>query len=180
MRTMYYSLLQQYELEDDGKNNRLASAEQERQYWKAAIISLTMTLLASLSLNFYFLLLQSRASESTYHLASKYGTWLLVRPLLHKMLTFMPASLYRDMPTEIVKYSDYNSPNRAIENAAWDNPDLLPEHGFIALDNSWAASKGLPTSQRWPWDKSKGVYILTSSHELHCVVGHASMLCTRR
>lgn len=177
---MYYSLLRQYELEDDENKTRLASAEQARRHGKAAIIFLTMTLLTSLSLNFYFLLLHSRASELVYHLPSKYGTWLSVPPLLHKTLTFMPAGLYRDMPTEIVKYADYNSPNRTIENAAWDNTDLLPEQGFIALDDSWAASKGLPTSQRWPWDNSKGVYILTSSHELHCVVSHTSMPYTRR
>lgn len=79
------------------------------------------------------------------------------------------AGLYRNVPTEILKHADYDSPNRTIENAAWDNPDLLPEHGFIALDDSWAAAKGLPATQRWPWDNTKGIYILTSSHELHCV-----------
>lgn len=79
------------------------------------------------------------------------------------------------MPTEILKHAEYDSPNRTIENAAWDNPDLLPEHGFIALHNTWAAAKGLPATQRWPWDNSKGIYILTSSHELHCVVSITSL-----
>ena len=93
-------------------------------------------------------------------------------PSLHfyQLLNSSQADLYRDVFTAIVNESDYRSPNRTIENAAWSNSNLLPEHGFVALDDIWAASKDLPTTQRWPWDKKKGVYILTSSHELHCVV----------
>ena len=57
------------------------------------------------------------------------------------MLTLLTAGLYRNVPTEIVEHTDYNSPNRTIENAAWNNPDLLPEQGFVALHNSWALLK---------------------------------------
>lgn len=94
------------------------------------------------------------------------------------MLTFLTAGLYRNVPTEIVEHTDYDSPNRTIENAAWDNPELRPEHGFIALQTSWADAKGLPATQPWPWDKTKGIYILTSSHELHCVVTISSLAST--
>jgi len=41
---------------------------------------------------------------------------------------------------------------------------------FIALDDDYATSKGLPHSQRWPWDHNKGVYIFSGAHELHCTV----------
>lgn len=47
---------------------------------------------------------------------------------------------------------------------------MEPWNGFLALDEDYAIAQGLPHSQRWPWDLSKGVYIMTSSHELHCVV----------
>ena len=167
-----YSVVQQYDFDDvDEKELQPVSVQRAHQPWKTTVISLTMTLLlTSLSFNIYGIIQHSQASESLNDAPSKYGTWLPSRSLLYEILTFMSAGLYRDLPTEIVEHTDYDSPNRTIENAAWDNPDLLPEHGFVALDDSWAASKDLPTTQRWPWDKNKGVYILTSSHELHCVV----------
>ena len=90
--------------------------------------------------------------------------------VLDQLFTLLTAGLYQNVPTEIVEHTDYDSPNRTTENAAWDDPDLRPEHGFIALHDSWAAAKGLPATQRWPWDSTMGIYILTSSHELHCVV----------
>ena len=167
---MYYSIAQQYDLDDDMKRLQLASVIRVPRLLKITALSLVITLLASLSLNIYYINQHSQTSEATKHVPSKYGIKLLIRPFLYYISTFIVASLYQDVPTEIVKHTDYNSPNRTIENAAWNNPDLLPEHGFIALDDFWSASKGLPTAQRWPWDKTKGVYILTSSHELHCVV----------
>ena len=177
---MSYLALQYYELGDDEKNVRLGPVEQVNRHWKSAAIFSATILLASLSFNFHFSIQHSHASDLVYHVPSIYGTKISIHPMLHQLLNYIPAGLYRDMPTEIVKYTDYNSPNRTIENAAWDNPDLLPEHGFIALDDSWAASKSLPTGQRWPWNKSKGVYILTSSHELHCVVSPKSIHYTLR
>lgn len=95
-------------------------------------------------------------------------------------INFLTAGLYRNVPTEIVEHADYDSPNRTIENAAWDSPDLRPEHGFIALHDSWAAAKGLPATQRWPWDSTMGIYILTSSHELHYVVSITSLAIISR
>ncbi|MCJ1308626.1 hypothetical protein MMC25_002279 [Agyrium rufum] len=53
-------------------------------------------------------------------------------------------------------------------NAVWEEKtDYSP--GIIALDDSYAKSMGLPRSQRFPWDKSKGIYVLNAYHNLHCV-----------
>lgn len=60
--------------------------------------------------------------------------------------------------------------NRTVQDAAWGHVDVEPWNGFVALDEDYTIAEGLPHSQRWPWDSSKGVYIMTSSHELHCVV----------
>ncbi|KAF2656068.1 hypothetical protein K491DRAFT_555837, partial [Lophiostoma macrostomum CBS 122681] len=41
--------------------------------------------------------------------------------------------------------------------------------GQIALSDDYAQSVGLPRAQRFPWDSSKGIYLLNAYHNLHCV-----------
>ncbi|KAI1412057.1 hypothetical protein F5Y13DRAFT_200392 [Hypoxylon sp. FL1857] len=79
------------------------------------------------------------------------------------------AALRRNIPTEILSGSNFDSMNRTVQGAAWGHVDMEPWNGFIALDEDYVMAQGLPHSQRWPWDLSKGVYIMTSSHEIHCV-----------
>ncbi|KAI2617255.1 hypothetical protein GGS26DRAFT_413406 [Hypomontagnella submonticulosa] len=88
--------------------------------------------------------------------------------LLLVVITLL-TSLRRNKPTEILSSSDFDSTNRTVQNAAWSHVDVEPWNGFVALDEDYTIAQGLPHSQRWPWDLSKGVYIMTSSHELHCV-----------
>ncbi|KAF4631667.1 hypothetical protein G7Y89_g6468 [Cudoniella acicularis] len=80
-----------------------------------------------------------------------------------------PTHLKYDVPVEIVAHSDFDSTNRTIQDQAWDDPDLEPWSLFLALDDDYSASMGLPPSQRWPWDEHKGAYIPIGAHELHCV-----------
>lgn len=47
---------------------------------------------------------------------------------------------------------------------------MEPWQHFVALDEDYAKQVDLPHAQRWPWDDSKGTYILSAAHELHCVV----------
>lgn len=79
------------------------------------------------------------------------------------------AQLRRNVSTEILAHSDFDSTNRTIQDAAWGAPELEPWNNFVALDEDYTIAVGLPHSQRWPWDSSKGTYIITSAHELHCV-----------
>lgn len=53
-------------------------------------------------------------------------------------------------------------------DALWAALDISP--GTIALSDGFAARNGLPRSQRFPWDKSKGIYILGAFHQMHCLV----------
>lgn len=61
-----------------------------------------------------------------------------------------------------------NLSNMTALDELWDGMDVNP--GVIALphDNS------LATTQDFPWDKSKGLYMLNSYHNLHCLVRRAS------
>ncbi|KAJ5729939.1 uncharacterized protein N7483_004447 [Penicillium malachiteum] len=40
---------------------------------------------------------------------------------------------------------------------------------MVALSDEWAYQHGLRTAQRFPWDNSKGIYLLHGFHTLHCV-----------
>lgn len=132
-----YSIIQECDPENDENRFMPVVVGGARQSSKSMISWMAVALLVSLSFNVYNVMHYFQPPCSIDQVPSIY------------------AGLYRNVPTEILKHTAYDSPNRAIENAAWDNPDLLPEHGFIALDDSWAAAKGLPATQRWPWDNTK-------------------------
>ncbi len=55
-----------------------------------------------------------------------------------------------------------------LATKAWE--DLSGDPGVVALSDEWALEKGLPKALRFPWDQSKGVYLLQGFHNLHCLV----------
>ncbi|KAI9728969.1 MAG: hypothetical protein M1828_000054 [Chrysothrix sp. TS-e1954] len=61
----------------------------------------------------------------------------------------------------------YNSDNETETSDAWDA--LSYQSGNIALDDDYVAQMKLPTSQRFPWDHSKGLYFVNGHHQLHCL-----------
>lgn len=69
-----------------------------------------------------------------------------------------------------VARSDFDSTNRTIQDAVWDGADMKVWDTILALDEHYAINQGLPHSQRWPWDENKGVYIMHSTHHIHCTV----------
>ena len=85
------------------------------------------------------------------------------------------AGLTYEVPKEIFAHTNYDSTNRTIQDEAWEDPDLKAWSLFIALDDEYANSMGIPISQRWPWDINKGSYIPLGGHQLHCTV--RSALC---
>lgn len=80
------------------------------------------------------------------------------------------AKLARDQPTVRNYTSIYTNPDRAASDAAWQKLVRETEVGWVALDDKYSESIGLPHSVRWPWDDAKGIYVLSAAHELHCVV----------
>ncbi|KAF2151899.1 hypothetical protein K461DRAFT_322042 [Myriangium duriaei CBS 260.36] len=79
------------------------------------------------------------------------------------------AGLTRNVRTEIIDHTDHESTNRTLQDVAWSERDLQLGPGMVALEDQYASSLGLPHSQRYPWDHDKGVYVLMSTHELHCL-----------
>lgn len=61
--------------------------------------------------------------------------------------------------------------NHSLLDERWEAIDINP--GVVALSDEWAVEHNLAPTQRFPWDASKGVYLLTAFHTLHCLVRHA-------
>ncbi|KAI0965360.1 hypothetical protein F4678DRAFT_485319 [Xylaria arbuscula] len=71
---------------------------------------------------------------------------------------------------KILSSSDFDILNRTVQDAVWGHIDIEPRNGFVAIDGDHTIAQELPHSQGWTWDSNRGVYIMTSSHERHCVL----------
>lgn len=65
-------------------------------------------------------------------------------------------------------YTPYATTNLTAAAVLWDAIDF--DSGFIALPYGYAAAKGLPRAQPFPWDNTKGIYLVNVYHSLHCLV----------
>jgi hypothetical protein len=83
-------------------------------------------------------------------------------------LTPFPAGLERDTPTLLDGHNPYTDANDTFRDQRW--LDLNLDDGMIALPDQYVEELGLPASQRFPWDNSKGIYLLQGHHNLHCAV----------
>lgn len=77
------------------------------------------------------------------------------------------AGLERNMDEPYVQITPFSSDNETVSDQLWK--DINIDHGVVALSDSWAAEHGLRTAQRFPWDQTKGIYILHGFHNLHCL-----------
>ena len=62
-------------------------------------------------------------------------------------------------------YTDYNE---TFRGEMWEAINI--DDGMVALPDDLVAQKGLPVAQRFPWDATKGIYLINGHHNLHCVV----------
>ena len=65
------------------------------------------------------------------------------------------------------QYGLFND-NETKLDEMWESIDI--DDGIVAIDDQQAAEYGLPLSHRFPWDESKGLYVMTAHHDLHCLV----------
>ena len=84
------------------------------------------------------------------------------------------AGLSRDVSVPFIIDRVYDSKNRSVADDAWKSPLLAPETGLVAMPDDWVTTKGLPIAQRFPWDNSKGLYVLNGFHNMHCLVSSRS------
>jgi len=62
---------------------------------------------------------------------------------------------------------NYSSDDHATADELWQAVD--ENIGIVAIPMDWAKEKGLPETCPYPWDESKGIYLLNGYHNLHCV-----------
>jgi hypothetical protein len=72
-------------------------------------------------------------------------------------------------PKELLPQAEYvDDVDLTATSHAWEA--LSGDPGVVALSDDFVAAKQLPTAMRYPWDSSKGVYLLQGFHNLHCLV----------
>ncbi|KAI1801823.1 hypothetical protein F4811DRAFT_532470 [Daldinia bambusicola] len=89
------------------------------------------------------------------------------------------ANLQRNHEEPYVRVTPYSSDNDTLQDQLWHSINV--DYGVVALSDAWAARHGLRAAQRFPWDPTKGIYILHGFHNLHCLkVIHMSLSEHRR
>ena len=139
---------------------------------KAFVRLLIFLLLTSFALNvgLGYQQLRTRREYSREH-PTKYGrTLVALFDKHHNTLRYSTASLFKDVSIPFTVDNVYDSKNRSIADEAWNSPLLVPETGLVAMSDDWVTSKSLPRAQHFPWDKSKGLYVLNGFHSMHCLV----------
>jgi hypothetical protein len=96
---------------------------------------------------------------------------LLLAVVVHSPLRSEPLSkfarLQREHEEPYFVQTPYNSDNSTLRDELWYSIDV--DRAVVALSDEWALGHGLRTAQRFPWDESKGIYILHGFHNLHCL-----------
>lgn len=59
-------------------------------------------------------------------------------------------------------------PNLTEDDEIWTKLDI--DSGVVLLDDTYSKQMNLPVAQRFPWDHTKGIYLLNVYHGLHCLV----------
>jgi hypothetical protein len=72
----------------------------------------------------------------------------------------------------------FTSLNETEVDASWSMVEA--DSGIVALDDSYVELKNLPTAQRFPWDDSKGLYLINAYHNIHCLVYLEGILWIRK
>lgn len=89
-------------------------------------------------------------------------------PSLNKTPDRQVAFLQRNIPVPYHQDDIFTSKNRTIANAAWESVKI--DNGVVALSDEYTESRGLKRAQRYPWDETKGIYLLSGYHNYHCLV----------
>ena len=156
---------------DEPFQSRSQRQSSSLRHRRGLFISLAL-LCVSLAVNLFFICRQFISPwDLLNELPTRYGESFPTSLVATMALMGYIAHLSRNVPTRYVRHSEFASTNRTIQDSAWESdPRMRTWEAFISLNDESATSKGLPHSQRWPWDHNKGVYIFSGAHELHCTV----------
>ncbi|KAF4628165.1 hypothetical protein G7Y89_g9992 [Cudoniella acicularis] len=83
------------------------------------------------------------------------------------------AGFERDSVVVLDGHDPYTDANDTFRDQLW--LDINVDDGMIALPDEYVEEMGLPISQRFPWDDSKGIYLLQAYHNIHYAMHSATM-----
>ncbi|KAL8760670.1 MAG: hypothetical protein Q9184_003155 [Pyrenodesmia sp. 2 TL-2023] len=136
----------------DDSNGYDYSSNVQRHKWHFHKLLIPISLLVSLMLNAVLVTrLNTRATPTSAPSVSKF------------------AKLEFNVPTPFSWHTDYNGQDQALANDLWDALGAEIDSGFIAVTDEWAAANDLLEAQRFPWDTTKGIYLVNGQHNLHCL-----------
>lgn len=87
------------------------------------------------------------------------------------------ANLERNVPVAFEESTPYTDYNETLAKKLWDEINI--DVGMVALPEEFAVANKLPVAQRFPWDSSRGIYLLNGHHNLHCIVSIITSPCFR-
>lgn len=154
--------------EDASTERQGAASDTKVSYRRNLSNAVLVALVLSSTLNLYLINERLRLlDKGATIMRSRYG---ILRFYLHfLLLTDIPAaSLVTDVAVAWTHKSAYSDKDSATADQLW--ADIGIDDGIVALTDSYAMSMGLPSSQRFPLDENKGIYILNGFHSMHCLV----------
>lgn len=78
------------------------------------------------------------------------------------------AKLAKNIPKPFTHTTDYSSENLTLVQEQWDA--LSFDRGKVSFPLEIAAEMNLPSTQPFPWDPTRGIYLLNAHHNIHCLV----------
>ncbi|GAP83925.1 putative protein of unknown function DUF3328 [Rosellinia necatrix] len=94
-------------------------------------------------------------------------TTLYFRPSSRSEPPTKYAHLERVRSEPYVIVTPYSTDNDTLQDELWYNINV--DSAVVALSDDWVDQHDLRRAQRFPWDQSKGIYILHGFHNLHCL-----------
>ena len=80
----------------------------------------------------------------------------------------MKAKPERNIPVTFEESNPYTNDNQTLATKLWEAINI--DAGMVALPDDLVATHGLLGAQRFPWGRSRGIYLLNGYHNLHCTV----------
>ena len=135
--------------------------------WKAwtLIGTLAISICLNISLLVRVVYIRDRVSSEP---TSRYGTFeKTTLMVMQELMALVNLKYSQEIP--LPSDTQYcTTPNETHMDFLWETLEGLP--GLVALDANFVREKQLPATLEFPWDSSKGVYIVSSFHSLHCLV----------
>lgn len=163
-----YSLLSEDDTEDEKcpQRSRLLSLPK----WQA--VAILAALITSITVNIFIGAHILWSSNNATQGRTSYGKYMQPKDSTRLLTNSSIAGLAQNVLMFWNRTTPYEGTDVETDRL-WQ--DITIDHGIIALSDEYAESKGLPKARRFPWDHSKGLYILQGYHQLHCLVSQFSL-----